>query len=115
VAQRLVRVNCPKCLESYKPESQGLLKLNLPPDGDYKRGRGCEYCAKSGFRGRLGIYEVLEMNQDIRRMLLAGKHSTEIRAFAELNGMSTLRSDARDKVLQGVTTIEEVIRVTADG
>jgi type IV pilus assembly protein PilB len=115
VAQRLIRINCPKCQEAYKPEVQALVKLNLPPDAEYKRGRGCEYCAKTGFRGRSGIYEVLEMTTEIRRMLLAGKHSSEVRAFAELNGMQTLRTDARDKVLQGVTTVEEIIRVTADG
>lgn len=115
VAQRLVRAICPKCIETYQPEPAVLEKLNLPADEVYRRGRGCEYCAKTGFRGRLGIYEVLDVTSDIRRMILTGNHAAEIRDQAERLGMTTLRNDARAKVLQGTTTIEEVIRVTADG
>lgn len=115
VAQRLVRAICPKCIETYQPEPAVLEKLSLPADEVYRRGRGCEYCAKTGFRGRLGIYEVLDVTSDIRRMILTGNHAAEIRDQAERLGMTTLRNDARAKVLQGTTTIEEVIRVTADG
>jgi type II secretory ATPase GspE/PulE/Tfp pilus assembly ATPase PilB-like protein len=91
-----------------------LQKLGLP-DRKYQRGRGCEYCARTGFRGRTGIYEVLDINSDVRRMVLAGKQSTEIRQAAEERGMTSLRGDARLKVLDGVTTVDEVIRVTAEG
>lgn len=115
VAQRLVRVICPKCIERYVPEAAALEQLGLPSDHAYSRGRGCEYCAKTGYRGRAGIFEVLEVTSDIRRMILEGAHATDIRTFAESKGMRTLRSDAREKVLQGLTTIDEVIRVTADG
>ncbi|MCB8932589.1 MAG: Flp pilus assembly complex ATPase component TadA [Fimbriimonadaceae bacterium] len=115
VAQRLVRASCPKCLETYEPEPEVLAKLNLPTDVPYRRGRGCEYCAKTGYRGRMGIYEVLDVSSDVRRMILTGNHAAEIRDQAERQGMTTLRNDARAKVLEGTTTIEEVIRVTADG
>ncbi len=115
IAQRLIRVNCPKCLESYKPEPQALLKLSLPAEHDYKRGRGCEYCAKTGFRGRNGVYEVLDVSLEIRRMILSGKMASEIREVAEKNGMTTLRNDARRKVLEGLTSVEEVVRVTVEG
>jgi type IV pilus assembly protein PilB len=115
VAQRLVRMICPKCKEPYKPAKEALVRLNLPEDAEYIRGRGCEFCAKTGFRGRTGLYEVFELDSDARRMVLAGRQSGEIRAEAEKRGMVSLRGHARQKVLEGLTTVEEVIRVTADG
>jgi type IV pilus assembly protein PilB len=115
IAQRLVRLNCPRCIEDYKPEEELLARLNLPLDQTYKRGRGCEHCTKSGFRGRMGVYEVLDITTEIRRMILANKHATEVKEAAEAAGMRTLRMDARSKVLQGLTTVEEVIRATAEG
>jgi type II secretory ATPase GspE/PulE/Tfp pilus assembly ATPase PilB-like protein len=115
VAQRLVRTICPKCREPYVPPSEALLRLNLPEDVEYYRGRGCEYCAKSGFRGRTGLYELFELDSEMRRMVLAGKQAAEIRVAAGERGMVTLRGHAREKILSGQTTVEEVIRVTADG
>ncbi len=115
VAQRLVRVICPKCVERYIPEAAEIEPLGLPADHSYVRGRGCEYCAKTGYRGRAGIFEVLEITADIRKMILENRHASEVRTYAESLGMRTLRADAREKVLQGLTTIDEVIRVTADG
>jgi len=114
IAQRLVRMICPKCEESYDPDPTALKMLDLPSDADYKRGRGCDHCAKTGYRGRLGVYEVLEVTSEIRRMIVAGRHSSEIREAAENSGMTDLRGDARLKVLQGNTTVEEVLRVTTD-
>ena len=115
VAQRLVRIICPKCAETYKPDELILSKLSLPSDFEYKKGRGCEYCAKTGYRGRSGLYEVLHVTADVRRLILSGKHSSEVRDYAESNGMDTIRTDGREKILQGVTTVEEVIRVTTEG
>ncbi len=115
VAQRLVRANCPKCLEQYVPDPHALAQVGLPLDGVYRRGRGCEYCAKTGFRGRHGIYEVLDITSDIRRMILDGEHSSDIHSAARAGGMLCLRDDAAIKVTDGITTVEEVIRVTADG
>lgn len=115
VAQRLVRSNCPKCVEVYAPDPVGLDQLGLPHEATYRRGRGCEYCAKSGFRGRNGIYEVLEVTPDIRRMILSGAHSADLHAAAREAGMKTIREDAAGKVAHGLTTVEEVIRATADG
>ena len=111
MAQRLVRVNCPKCSEQYVPEPAALEKLELPLDGIYMRGRGCEHCARSGYRGRIAIYEVLEVNSAIRRLILSGAHPGEIRDAAVREGMPTLLEDACSKVLAGQTTIEEVMRV----
>jgi len=114
IAQRLVRTSCPKCLEAYNPEEAILQRLDLPADHQYMRGRGCEYCAKTGFRGRVGVYEILEVNSDIRKQILAGQHPSEIRKYAESKGMTNLRRDGRRKVLDGVTTAEEVIRATVE-
>lgn len=114
VAQRLVRICCRKCYESYRPEAHVLEKLGLSNSRDYGRGRGCESCAKTGFRGRLGVYEVLTMSSEIRRMILSGSHSSAIREVAHTQGMRTLRDDAIGKVLEGLTTPDEVLRVTAD-
>ena len=114
VAQRLVRMNCPRCLETYEPDPESVKRIGLTFDTVFKRGKGCEHCTKTGYRGRIGIYETLYMNTDIRRMVLAGKHAGEIQAAAIEAGMVTLRQDAAMKVQQGVTTIEEVIRVTSE-
>lgn len=115
IAQRLVRTICPKCKEPHTPPKEALARLNLPEGMDYMRGRGCEFCAKTGFRGRTGIYELFEMDSDIRRMVLAGRQPVDIRVEAEKRGMLTLRGHARQKVMEGVTTVEEVFRVTAEG
>ena len=114
VAQRLVRVNCPKCLEEYKPDPENIRRLGLDPAASFVRGKGCEHCSKTGYRGRMGVYEVLEMTSELRRMILAGKHANEIQQAAINHGMLTLRQDASDKVLEGKTTVEEVVRVTAE-
>lgn len=114
VAQRLVRVNCPKCLEEYKPDPENIRRLGLDPSATFVRGKGCEQCSKTGYRGRMGVYEVLEMTSELRRMILAGKNASEIQQTAINNGMLTLRQDASDKVAEGRTTVEEVLRVTAE-
>lgn len=113
VAQRLVRVICPKCAEPYEPEPELLRRLDLEV-GEFTHGRGCEHCAKTGFRGRTAIYEVLAIDSEIRRMLLTGFHATEIHAAAQQVGLADLRDDGRRKVLEGMTTVEEVLRATAD-
>ncbi len=114
IAQRLVRTSCTKCQDTYKPDHLLLAKLDLPINHEYIQGRGCEYCAKTGFRGRTGLYEILEVNSEVRRRVLAGEHPTEIRRAAEADGMITLRVDGRSKVLSGATTVEEVLRATSE-
>jgi type II secretory ATPase GspE/PulE/Tfp pilus assembly ATPase PilB-like protein len=114
IAQRLVRTNCPKCLEEYRPDPENIRRLALDPQHTYIRGRGCEYCTKTGYRGRIGIYECLEMTSELRRMVLTGKHASEIQHAAVKAGLVTLRMDASEKVLAGITTVEEVLRVTAE-
>ncbi|MFH1618587.1 MAG: ATPase, T2SS/T4P/T4SS family [bacterium] len=121
VAQRLVRAVCSHCRETYEVESQLLLNLGaarglLSENKNGKivlyRGRGCDECFGTGYRGRRGIHEILEIN-DVIRALIAGKAPVEkIKEEAKKNGMVTLRDSALRKSLAGLTTIEEVIRVT---
>jgi type II secretory ATPase GspE/PulE/Tfp pilus assembly ATPase PilB-like protein len=114
IAQRLVRMVCPKCRDAYQPAPELLNRLQLEESKDYFRGRGCEYCSKTGFRGRIGIFETLDITSEIRRMIAAGAQSNDIRNEAEKSGLITLRSDAKRRILEGDTTVEEVLRVTAD-
>jgi type II secretory ATPase GspE/PulE/Tfp pilus assembly ATPase PilB-like protein len=115
VAQRLLRTSCTKCLEIYEPDKEMLEELELPSDKIYRRGRGCEFCSKSGYRGRVGIFEVMPITAEIRKMILSGKHASEINEFSRKLGNKSLREDARSRILDGLTTVEEVIRVTAEG
>lgn len=115
LAQRLLRVNCPNCSAEYEPDPELLDRLNLPFKHPYIHGVGCEHCTKTGYKGRIGIYELLDVDSSIRKMILAGNNATEIHEAASDNGMRTLRQDAIDKVLAGRTTVEEVVRVTSDG
>ncbi len=118
IAQRLVRVICPHCREEEKLEGEYLKGLGFPvekkKDNLFLRGRGCEKCRFTGYRGRTGIYEVLILNEEINRLILERVSSGRIKAKAIAAGMSTLRDDGWDKVIKGVTTIEEVLRVTQE-
>jgi type II secretory ATPase GspE/PulE/Tfp pilus assembly ATPase PilB-like protein len=115
MAQRLLRVNCANCLQPYQPDKNLLDRLGLPHDHTYVHGVGCDSCTKTGFRGRIGIYELMDVTPSVRKMILAGNNATEIRDFACETGMRTLRQDAVERVLSGKTTVEEVVRVTSDG
>ncbi len=116
VAQRLVRVLCSECKEPYIPEKESLARLGLEP-GDVKntvfyRARSCDKCFQSGYRGRVGIYEILVLNEKLQAMVLKTYDSHQLKREAVASGMTTLHQDGIRKVLQGVTTIEEVLRVT---
>ncbi len=117
VSQRLVRKICPNCKEevSVSPEileGLGVPKEQIPTFKVYK-GKGCENCNNIGYKGRIGIYENLRFNREIREAILRGDSTAEIRRIAIKNGMVTLRDAALKKLGDGVTTIDEVIRTTA--
>jgi len=114
IDQRLVRLTCTKCMEPYRPEPAVLDRLNLDHSVEYFQGRGCEACAKTGFRGRVGLYEILEVDSDVQRQILSGEHSADIHRSAVTRGMTTLRADGRRKVVEGLTTPEEVLRATSE-
>jgi len=114
VAQRLVRKICPDCRESFKPDPAILKDLGLPADQLFWKGRGCESCGQSGYRGRTGIFELLELNDEIRGMLTGGIDSVTIKNRAVAGGMQPLFQAGVMKVTQGITTLSEVLRVTQE-
>jgi len=114
LAQRLVRVICPSCKEKYVPSEEIIKDLNLKEKFDFYRGKGCNKCKSSGLIGRLGIFEFLLMNDEIKNMVTAKASATEIKNKAVKSGMRLLYEDGIEKVKKGVTTIEEVLRVTEE-
>ena len=115
LAQRLVRTICPRCKVRYKPSESVIRESQLPPEmlnqAEFCRGKGCPYCGRSGYRGRIGIYELMIINNKMRELMFRGASTKEIRIEAINNGMSTLYSDGMLKVIRGMTTFEEVHRV----
>jgi general secretion pathway protein E len=111
VAQRLVRVICPHCREEYRPVEQHA-GVTLP-DRLY-RGRGCDACFGLGTLGRTAIYEIMPIDQELCSMIIRRSHAGEIKEYAVAHGMKTLRDDGIARAAAGITTIEEVLRVTQD-
>jgi len=113
-AQRLVRRICPGCATKIPPDPDVLELLRVPPGflGDtVTRGKGCEQCNKTGYRGRTGIYELFTMNEDFRHFISTSYKETELLEMARANGMRTLIEDGLEKVRLGMTTLEELLRV----
>jgi len=119
MAQRLVRKVCPTCREAYRPPMEELRQLgvtldDLADNAVYRPGPGCDACKQTGYRGRLGIHELLVVDDEVRNLIMRSADSSEIRRAAAAKGMATLREDGADKIMQGITTIDEVLRVTQD-
>ncbi|MBI1850611.1 MAG: Flp pilus assembly complex ATPase component TadA [Planctomycetes bacterium] len=116
VAQRLVRVLCPECREpiTLGPEAAAALDVTTPPPlgATVFRARGCLSCRESGYRGRVGIFETLRVTPRLRELFLAKASPASLREEGERDGMRQLRDDGVEKALQGVTSLEEVLRVT---
>lgn len=115
IAQRLVRLICDNCKTKIKPNRQTLEELGFKYDIDkieIFEGKGCEACKFTGYKGRTAIYEILRLNEEIRQMILAKSSSQEIKRKAVQQGMKILLLDGWQKVLAGLTTISEVLRVT---
>jgi type IV pilus assembly protein PilB len=115
MAQRLVRVVCPKCKEPYKPDRSELDHFELSADqaasATFVRGKGCNHCQHTGFRGRVAVFELMTMNPTLREMTFRSEPTQNIRRQARLFGMKTLVEDAKDKAMQGVTSLSEVYRL----
>jgi len=118
LAQRLVRVICPECKEAYTPPVEAFRRLNLATDLDsvtFYRGQGCDRCRHTGYRGRIGVFELMLVTDHLRELILRKAPTHEIRQAALEAGMITLRQDAMQKILEGVTTMEEALRVVYTG
>ncbi len=126
-AQRLVRTICKHCKTEYRPKPELLKSLGITPEllvrlglGHmniknivFYKGRGCDKCGGTGYKGRIGVYEVMKVTETISDMITTAKTTAEIREQAKKEGMLTLRESAIRKLLLGLTTVEEVVRVTA--
>lgn len=114
-AQRLARLICPNCKESYTPPVESIKQFGLAAFTDtdiaFYRGRGCDHCKMTGYRGRMGIFELLTVTDRIRGLILQRASSSEIKQCAIEEGMRTMQDDGLRKVLDGITTIEECLRV----
>jgi type IV pilus assembly protein PilB len=115
-AQRLVRRNCSNCIEEAETQPQMLIQVGFAPDEvkslKIKRGRGCERCGNGGYKGRVGLYECLQFSDEIRDMILSGASSIELKRKAIEEGMLSLRMAGLQKIREGVTSLEEVLRET---
>jgi type IV pilus assembly protein PilB len=110
IAQRLIRKVCPHCKESYKPSDEALRfwGLEKAQGVDFVKGKGCFHCKDTGYKGRTGLYEVLQIDDDVREMILTGRSAQEItRTCAQSGQLTTLKMDAAQKVANGITTVEE--------
>ena len=116
LAQRLVRVNCPKCKQPHQPLDTQIEAAGITPEmlkgATFMKGRGCSNCQKSGYKGRLGIFELMVMTSKIRELAFQGAPTQEIRRAAVGHGMAVMFDDGVQKALRGVTTLDEVFRVS---
>ncbi len=116
VAQRLVRKICPKCKQSYQPTEEQLMELQLTPndmtDRHVYRGRGCDYCNRSGYRGRTAIFEIMILDDEMRELIMSSASTQVLRAHARKHGSRSLRESGLLAIFDGITTIDEVVRET---
>ena len=116
VAQRLVRVVCVKCKSAYMPSEEALMEINLKPEDvegkQFFFGKRCDYCNKTGYRGRCAIFEIMKIDSKMRELIMSQKSTEVVRVEAQAAGMRTLREAGILKIFDGLTTIDEVVRET---
>ena len=117
MAQRLVKMICNDCAETFEMKNEELLKMGFPAAESgtvtLRRGKGCRECRGTGYKGRCGIFEIFPISNQIKKMVASEAHTLEMRQVAIREGMTTLREDAWDKVKRGITTYEEALRATS--
>jgi type IV pilus assembly protein PilB len=111
-AQRLVRRLCEKCKEPYRPDAETVAKWNLDPQQEIFRARGCEVCRQTGYKGRVGLFEVIRVHPRLRDMIAEGKGIPELRAEARREKTMLLADAGLAKVCEGVTSLEEALSVS---
>jgi type IV pilus assembly protein PilB len=115
-AQRLVRRICTQCKAPHPTPAQALVDVGFTPEEAATvtpmRGTGCERCNRTGYKGRVGLYEVMEVTDELRELILVGASALDLRRKATEEGMITLRRSGVQKITEGVTTLEEVVRET---
>jgi general secretion pathway protein E len=118
LAQRLVRKICPHCIQGYQEDLPELQRMGFPVSGqgqiELKRGKGCKECRKTGYSGRMGIFEVFALSEHLKKLITDKASDSHLRQVAIREGMTTLKEDAWKKVQAGETTVEEVLRVCGE-
>ncbi len=117
MAQRLIRTICKECKEiDPHPDPHYLRLLNITPDEIHNnpiyKGKGCQRCSGTGYRGRLGIFEMMQLNNEVRELAFARAPANELRKAARAGGMKTLLEDGKMKIFKGLTTPEEIAATT---
>ena len=116
-AQRLVRRICRQCRQAAEPPVESLIDAGFDPSEASRiptyRGRGCDACNHTGYKGRVGLFEVMEIGDGLRDLILRGGTSTQLKRMAIQDGMITLRASGLQKIRDGVTTLDEILRETA--
>jgi type IV pilus assembly protein PilB len=116
VSQRLVRKICSSCKTPFEPTEEMLMELGLTPDDvkgkTFYFGKGCEQCNSTGYRGRMGIYEIMTLNDEIRELIMNNASTNVLRSAARKQGMTLLRENGLRAIYNGTTTIEEVVKET---
>lgn len=116
IAQRLLRRICPDCKEEYQPDEHTLKFLGIENrTSTYYKGKGCEKCSGTGYKGRIGAYEVMKINDEMRDLIAKGANTSMLRYTAQQSGMKTLIEYSMGLASEGLTTLDEVIRVTFTG
>jgi len=113
-AQRLVRRICPECKAPDPHQAEVAQRLGPTPRGTWMRGKGCRKCGPTGYFGRIGIFELMEMDEELGRLTIAKASTAQLKAYAVSKGMRSLWENGLLKVSEGVTTVEEVLRVTQE-
>jgi len=113
LAQRLVRVLCPECKQAYAPDAEGMPEdFAQPHPGQLWKPTGCRACRQTGFHGRTGIFELLVADVEIRRLVVERATSATLRDYAIRQGLTTLRQCGLQKAAGGLTSVDEVLRIT---
>jgi len=115
IGQGLLRTNCPQCRVPYTPPEEILGRAGIPRgshNGAFLKGEGCGQCGKTGYRGRVGVFEIMDVTPEITRLVMRRANTQELLDTARSEGMTTMREDAVGKALSGATTLEEAVRVT---
>lgn len=114
ISQRLVRKICPYCSKRYEASDyeKSILGVNKEDSLFLKKGEGCLHCGNTGYIGRRGVFEIMEINRDVREQILKNRNTDELRDLCIRNGMKTLKTECVDLVKRGITTIDEMVKIT---
>ncbi|NLD27392.1 MAG: type II/IV secretion system protein [Myxococcales bacterium] len=114
MSQRLVRKICSKCKSPVEPDPVKMSALSIPDGTKLFRGRGCKFCRMSGYSGRIGLFKVVDMDMQLRQLVMSGANEAELDSYVTSRGIKDMRQQGVQRIIDGITTVEEVLRVTGE-